>query len=549
MCVLLLTNEMNFRATNSTSSRSTLYRLVFGARISTCVLFLLFISFLLQPFHRLQAEELGDGSNEDTSTLEITSSDDELVVSPEIPVPPPETEALVNETNADVQEDHEPDQFPDGEAGADPESSNGDHYEDVSPTATSADLVSDRPDEVVELASTTTISTTTGELSSTTPPEDISGISTDSGSEPTNPEITPGTSSTSPLEGQELSEEIAVPTTTESLPLVHESYSDREVRFLKSDCVQVGNGSYYCQPAGSAASTRDALVAEPDSDGDLEIFLIKDGQYYQLTHNTVDDAAPYYDGRSKTMVWHRLHHNDRYIIMEYDFETATESIVSETGYNEMEPTRFGNKTVWQRWVEDRWHIVLNVDGKETLLTTADAHHLAPHIRGDLVMWQIVTAEGSKHLEIYDLLSGVYTTIDDAEGSAMTNPRMMMVYEAVYENGDVVTRGFDLQTGKVVALDTLPAEVPSELPESESTGEVRALLQNKPHQKEVAVQTGEGESDGPNPLPEPTATSTTELTLDLRSPTTTNDVELLTPTSTDPTFDLVIEPASSTQSIH
>jgi hypothetical protein len=325
------------------------------------------------------------------------------------------------------------------------------------------------------------------------------------------------------------------------LPLIHESYGDDEVTFAKDNCVLVEDGSYYCQTDKAKGSASDSIISEPDSGGDLEIFVVKDGEYHQITHNFVDDAAPFYDGRSKTIVWHRLI-NDRYVIVSYDVQSGQESLLTDGSFNDMEPTRFGSFTVWQRWIDGNWHIMLHDGAQLTQLTTAVKHHVAPHIRSDLIMWQTTGANGEKQLEAYDIETATLTTIDETEGVAMANPRMMMVYEAVYDNGDVVMRGVDLKTGKVSVLDVVPSSLPTEVPESDSTGETRALIQNKSHENDIEISEREPE---PDPLlPNLSSSSTAELTIDLRSDVPSSTVQSETPTST--AFDLYIAPATSTQ---
>ena len=47
----------------------------------------------------------------------------------------------------------------------------------------------------------------------------------------------------------------------------------------------------------------------------------------------------------------------------------------------------------------------------------------------------------------------------------------------------MTRGFDPKTGASLALGAEPVEVPDEIPDSDSTGETRALVQNKSSKEE------------------------------------------------------------------
>jgi hypothetical protein len=237
-------------------------------------------------------------------------------------------------------------------------------------------------------------------------------------------------------------------------------------------------------------------------------------------------------------VWHRLI-NDRYQIISYDIKSGEEEQITDTTVNNMEPVRHGDYTVWQRWVEDNWEIVLFDGRSETLLTDSAQHDLAPHIRGTLVIWNTQSNDGTHSLRTYDIENGTYTTIQDGEGVSVTNPRMVVMYEAIYENGDIVMKGFDLASGEIIPLHSLPRELPDEIPGAEPTSETRALIQQKPEPRQADVTNdATGTDDGPDPLPP------SEDTLDLRVSTTTVEAA----TSSEPLLaipDLIIPDTIST----
>jgi hypothetical protein len=107
---------------------------------------------------------------------------------------------------------------------------------------------------------------------------------------------------------------------------------------------------------------------------------------------------------------------------------------------------------------------------------------------------------------------------------------------VYENGDVVTRGVDLKTGEIVSLEATPAELPEDIPESESTGETRALITSKPSQKE-----GDSEvEDDPLSTLVPVMSGSDLLTLDLRAVTSSTSQLSATTSSHIEASDLLIE---------
>jgi len=324
------------------------------------------------------------------------------------------------------------------------------------------------------------------------------------------------------------------------------NYTDSGFTFSKNECTELASGSFYClEPRENALE--DALFAAPDKDGDLEIFLVRNGTQTQITDNFVDDAAPFFDQNSETIVWHRLI-DDRYQIIAYDLASGQEDQLTKNGTNNMEPIRQGKYTVWQRWVANNWDIILSDGVKETQISHASAHDIAPYIHGSLVVWNRYGATGDKSIEMYDIKSETYVTVDDPEGLSVTNPRMVLVYDQMHPNGDIVTKGYDMIARKFIQLDTLPRELPDEIPASEPTSETRALIQSKPAVKGDEVVQEDVVGGGEPPLlPELEATSTENLTLDLSQETTELPVTVDSVVTELSDFDLIITPlASSTE---
>jgi hypothetical protein len=358
------------------------------------------------------------------------------------------------------------------------------------------------------------------------------------------------TTSTSTLtETEELESELPVNSETISV-----TTSDSEFSFTKDECTELANGSFYCLKP-QANELKDALFAAPDEGGDMEIFFVKDGLQVQVTNNNDEDASPYYDQNTNSIVWHRLI-DDRYQIVLYDVAEQKEVILTKNSSNNMEPTRQGDYIVWQRWVDGGWNIIL-YDGKtESQLTKTTGNNVAPYIHGSLVVWNRHDLEGKKTIEIFNIDSRTYVTVDDPDGLSVSNPRMVFVYDSLAPNGDVVTKGYDVLAKKFIELDTLPRELPEEIPTSDSTGETRALIQSKPSIKsEIEEVTGEAPSLTKGPgiasttvVSTGSASSTASLTLDLSAATSTNFAQsevpvevVISPDTNLAEFDLVIEP--------
>lgn len=328
-------------------------------------------------------------------------------------------------------------------------------------------------------------------------------------------------------------------TTDESVPTLTVE-SDQMIQFEKTNCLAVEDGSFYCQMATTTAPQAErGLFALPDADGDLEIYVKNGEEMQQITFNTVDDASPYYDPASDSMVWHRII-DERYQIIVYDVASGEETQLTDTSTNNMEPFRADGIIVWQHWAHDAWQIMLYDGGAIEQLTATGEHNLAPVVRNNLVVWHRVMY-GEKTIEVYDLSSKAFMTIRDDEGGTITNPRMVLVYDAAMDNGDTITRGYDLVTGEITSFAAETAPIPDEIPEPDATGETRALLTTKTTSEEEGVDeiglTNVASSTAPHG--DAGVATTTGLTLDLSSLGTPDTVVTDEPVVVIP--DLVITP--------
>ena len=431
-----------------------LYRNVFYSRVSATVVLLLLASFVLQPFERSFASALVSENSSTPETivnlavdtqLSNGNSDDAL------------SEATLDEAPALISDS----ETPVGINGSPPEA-----------------MESINTDQNIQARDLMSVSSTSSEIESeshgsgntdTESDSDSSGTTTDFTDEEIQDLITPAD------EIPKTVIEEALANATSTAVAVSNVYSDATMQFNKSDCVTVEDGSFYCQVKKDDTETEtDGLFAMQDIDGDLEIFVRKEGELTQITFNTIDDAAPFFDSSSNSIVWHRLI-DDRYQIISYLINTKEEIQLTAEAVNNMEPSRSGPNTVWQRWNSDNWDIVL-YNGTETIfITDSGMHDIAPKIKGDLVMWNRLHPDTTQTIELYDIATKEFTTISDTEGGALSNPRMVLVYETEFENGDIITKGYDIETGEITPITTKAADIPDELPEPDATGETRALL--------------------------------------------------------------------------
>lgn len=333
---------------------------------------------------------------------------------------------------------------------------------------------------------------------------------------------------------------------------------DNHYLFSKDACIAMGDGTFYCQRVEEkpVVLDTDRVFAAPDSDGDKEIFVEREGELTQISYNLFEDDAPYFDELSNTIVWHRLI-DGRYQIIAYSIEDDQETQLTHDHYNNMEPSRFDDVTVWQGWVGNDWEVMMAEEDVVTMLTDNTDPDIVPRITGDYIMWQ--SFEGNAwRVKVYDRRTGEIETIADANGASLDNPRFVLVYDTKHENGDVETKGYDLRSGQVVPLSATPAPTPKDLPDPEQTGEDRAFVQTPVSVKTKSV-TGDANGEGEPDTDTDQDTSTTSPAFDVivtpyiddslstSTSTSTDDVvspvvtEATTPSTTPHISDLIITP--------
>lgn len=327
---------------------------------------------------------------------------------------------------------------------------------------------------------------------------------------------------------------------------------DNYYQFSRQSCVPVGNGTFHCSQSTELSVDQQSVVySARDADGDLEIYLkTKRGDVEQLTDNDLDDASPQLDAKSMQVVWQRFI-DGRYQIVLYDLQNQKERQLTFSRTNNMEPKVSSEGIVWQAWDGHDWEIMY-FDGTYTdQLTDNVSQDVAPAIEDGYVLWSVLGKQQQEAM-VYSLESGESMMITDHEGGMIENPRFVLVYDTKFDNGDVVTQGFDPATGLSAPIAAKPAQDPVDIPETDPTGEIRALIQNKSAQKEKEVVHTTPQNDTPgNDLDLATSTATSTDTLNIKQIQVETDLEQATSTvpATGPDFeltefDLVIAPTTT-----
>jgi len=127
---------------------------------------------------------------------------------------------------------------------------------------------------------------------------------------------------------------------------------------------------------------------------------------------------------------------------------------------------------------------------------------------------------------------------------VTNPRMLVMYEAQYQNGDTIMKGFDLATGEIIPIERLPRQLPPVIPDPDATGEIRALPNNPNQEDDQETTATEPEVSGPPPTNVGTTTSATSTSTSTATTTEAHNLDLRpTEVAAATTTDLVVEQAA------
>jgi len=149
-----------------------------------------------------------------------------------------------------------------------------------------------------------------------------------------------------------------------------------------------------------------------------------------------------------------------------------------------------------------------------------------------VLWNVLGGT-EQQARVYSLDTKETTSIQGYEGGSIINPRFVLVYDTEYENGDVVTQSFDPTTGLSEPIAAKPAPEPINVPETDPTGEIRALITGGKTQKDEKELTDIDAGDGGGATP---VASSTPGTLDLKTNPDIVDIVAI-PATVDAPFEL------------
>jgi hypothetical protein len=496
-----------------------LYSLVYASRFSSLLILFLFTSFFIQPIHRALASE-------------------------DVVIPVPEPEVIVaNEVLMQTEVPPLPQESP-------PEDvvSSGDVLTE-STTPVAGDLLV--PDSNLEEETQTIDSANEVEDSKVYAGETQDDDSIDTPSESIVDELSAedGVTKDSVSDDELVTLDDVVGSSTQTISESQFLITDENFyQFSKQSCIAVGSGAFHCtrnsQDEVNAQSIAYAAIGES---GNTEIFLkTSRGTDKQLTNNSFEDSSPFYDAQSMRVVWQRLIDGRQQIIL-YDIRKNEEVQLTFSRTNNMEPKVSGAGIVWQAWDGADWEIMY-FDGTYTdQITQNESNDVAPVIKDNYILWSVL-GESEQQARVYSLDSKETISIIGHEGGSIENPRFVLVYDTKFDNGDVVTQGFDPVTGLSAPISAQPVPIPVDIPSSDSTGETRALIQNKPSQKDdieiLEIDSGPGLDTNP-------ATSTDDGTLDLLTPTiasSTDSVNAIDLPNFELTeYDLVVPFTTTTES--
>jgi len=261
---------------------------------------------------------------------------------------------------------------------------------------------------------------------------------------------------------------------------------------ITKGCLTIDNVGYYClknfegMAATLATSTKiTSIQSLPDTAGDdKEIFITRNGESIQLTHNTWDDTFPAMDVTGTSLVWQGMS-DGRWQIFFADLSaqagvsgtiSPTVTQLTHSTESNFNPRVDGNTVVWQGWVGGNWEIFLAdhlspssyyPDGEEDILPSEnrrlgingewhvsrlsenETHDMFPAISGGLVTWQSFQ-EGSWNVYAYNMKTGESTQLSQG-GVKSENPRFAVTWDERDAAGNIRMVGYDIASGMTIDL--------------------------------------------------------------------------------------------------
>jgi hypothetical protein len=135
------------------------------------------------------------------------------------------------------------------------------------------------------------------------------------------------------------------------------------------------------------------------------------------------------------------------------------------------------------------------DGSYTeQITNNDTQDVAPVIQDKYILWNVLGGN-EQQARVYSLATKETVPIQGYEGGSIINPRFVLLYDTQFANGDVVTQTFDPTTGLSKPVAAKPAPAPVQIPNTDPTGEIRALITGKTQKDEKDMGTVQNDSSG------------------------------------------------------
>lgn len=444
-----------------------------SVRIKTLVIVLIPM-IVLQPFLRVYAQELPATATSDPSVLlseeeapngSRTVPEEATGVSSQDSLSEPPLE--LSDAPTSFAESSLPTDFSEGSASSTlTEERNESSIGDILPT-------SDEGDVLQEDVASGTDTTRTEKPSVVTPPEEEPSAQAQASEDGVPDEVT---FPTGPSEEQPMGSLDAAFAEREA-QLRNELRAQVEREFTRG-CISLDGIGYYCLKHGERAADlplsaplgiTDVSVEEDPSGSDREIVAMYNGERFQLTSNTEEDAFPARDLSGHAVVWQGKRGGHWQIFLA-TFASGTPNITQITAgqTNNFNPRVENHAVVWQAWLDDNWEIILarphegpalrpeeipelnktlgiSPDWDVTRITHSLAHDMFPAIQGGIVTWQKADRDGWT-VYAYAIATGVTTMVSPA-GRKSENPRFALVYEEQGPDGQRRLIGYDVASGK------------------------------------------------------------------------------------------------------
>lgn len=190
-----------------------------------------------------------------------------------------------------------------------------------------------------------------------------------------------------------------------------DGYYDEDCSIEDLDCASTEGYIIDDSLQQSVESDGEYLVYKDDSNGDWDIYLydLSSGETTLISDSSFTDIHPSIGGNF--VVWQSLV-SGIWQVYSYDLSTGSSQVVSSTSSHQVSPDVSSEWIVWSDFRNGDWDVYGSSAGVEYEFIVGDGDQTQARVFGNSLVY-VDDSEGSNHVYLYDLNTGVSTQISSS----------------------------------------------------------------------------------------------------------------------------------------